>query len=652
MTGHPRVEATQPSWADGADGRLLHELVEAQADRTPDRTALSDGDHELTYAEVDAAANRLARALAERGVRTETPVAIVAERSVAAIVAILGVLKAGGTYVPVDPDYPPPRVRQLLTTTAVRLLVTTADVLPRLPDGVAEVFLLDEERSRTATQTAARVTRNAHPDGLAYVIHTSGSTGVPKGVMISHRGVVNATVSRRDLYRDDPGRYLLLSSLAFDSSVAGIFWTLACGGCLLVPGSSIQRDPHELTGFIARHRPTHLLCVPSLYRVILQAAPAGLASLRLCVLAGEEWPPDLHQRHRQVLPGARLGNEYGATEVSVFSTGFVCPDGPMAAEELSVGDPIAGATLHLLDGELNPVPPDGEGEAYLGGIGVARGYAGQPAVTAERFVPDPYAERPGERMYRTGDLLRRIPGGGARFLSRLDDQTKIRGYRVELGEIRARLTGYPEVGDAAVVVWRAATPGARLVAYVVLAGTAVPTGSAVPTGTAVPDGPAAADGVEALLADLSRRLADELPSHMVPRMILAIPAIPLTPNGKLDREALPEPGPGDRPPRPAAPPSGPVAEVVAEVLQVADVGPDDNFFALGGDSLQAMEVAARLRRRGVVVSAGQVLAAPTVAALAELAALAALAEPLEPPRPSEQPELSAATIDRILNRIR
>jgi amino acid adenylation domain-containing protein len=624
------VRTGQRIWGPDHADLLLHQLVEAQADRVPDRRAVSLADQHLTYADLDTRANQLARSLIARGVREETLVAIVMERSLEAFVAILAVLKSGGAYVPIDPDYPAERIRLLIADADAALLITQSHVLPRLPAGDREILLIDEERTRLAALPAERVDRDGHADSLAYAIYTSGTTGAPKGVAISHRGVVNSTVARRDFYGDDPVRFLLLSSLAFDSSIAGIFWTFACGGCLIVPPLAVQQDPHRLAGHIAATGPTHLLCVPSLYQLIVRAAPADLADLRLCVLAGEEWPPDLHERHRRALPGARLANEYGATEVSVWSTGFVCPQGTLDGPP-SVGTPIPAATMYILNDEFESASGTDKGEAYLGGVGVARGYLGRPAATAERFLPDPFGAEPGARMYRTGDFARWLPDGGAQFLGRIDEQAKIRGYRVELGEIRAHLTAQPEVDDAAVIVRNAATSSARIAGYVVL-------------DRAVAAAPP--------LGELRRRLAERLPAHLVPDVLVSLPELPLTPNGKLDRDALPEPRIGTDGATPYLPPETDterlLADVIADVLDLPRVGRADNFFELGCHSLHAMDIAARSRKGGIEVTAQQVLKCQTVAELARHAT----AGPATHAPKSPFGQVDAATMNRLLDRIR
>ncbi|MFE9799222.1 amino acid adenylation domain-containing protein [Streptomyces goshikiensis] len=592
--------APDRGWGE-APGLLLHQLVEEQAAAAPGRPAVTVADRRLSYGELDRAADRLAHRLAACGVSVETPVAMVTRRSLESFVALLAVLKAGGTYVPVDPDYPADRIAQLLSDAGAPLVLTQDALVADLPPSAARVLTLDGWDEIAGGPPAPRVSAATRPDNLAYVIYTSGSTGRPKGVMTTHHGVVNSTVARKDVYPADPGRYLMLSSLAFDSSIAGIFWTLGCGGHLLVPSVATQSDPALLAGFIAEHRISHLLCVPSLYQALVRSDPASLESLRLCVLAGEEWPSDLHERHRRSLPQALLSNEYGATEVSVWSTGWVCPTGQLTGPP-DVGTPIRESTMYILDDRLRPVTGDAVGEAYLGGVGVGRGYLDRPALTARAYVPDPFSPVPGARMYRTGDLLRPLPGGGAQFLGRVDDQAKIRGHRVELGEIRARLCAEPDIADAVVVATsgHGAGTAARLAAYVV---------GEAKAAAAVP----ALDPTE-----VRARLARALPAYMVPHAVVVLPELPLTPNGKVDRQALPEPEAAGRPPyeAPSTDREQAIAEVFAEILGVTRVGQHDNFLELGGDSLTAMSIVARLRALDVPVSAQSVLASPTVRELA------------------------------------
>jgi myxalamid-type nonribosomal peptide synthetase MxaA len=558
----------------------LHELFEAQAARTPDALALVHGDQRLSYLDLNARANRLAHALGARGVGPEDRVALCLERSPELAVGILGILKAGGAYVPLDPAYPKARLAAALADSGAVLLVTEERLAAALPTGIPALLL-----DRDASDLAGRPDHDPPPVGdaenPAYVIYTSGSTGTPKGVVVSHRNAVHSTLARHAWYPEPVRGFLLLSSVAFDSSVAGIFWTLSQGGALCLPAEDRYRDVLALAGLIARERLTHLLCLPSLHALLLEYAAAGrLASLRAAIVAGEACSPAVVAKHRERLPHARLYNEYGPTEASVWCTACRL-DGPAAdpARPVPIGRPIPNTQVYLLDARLNPVPVGVPGELYVGGEGVTRGYLHRPELTAERFVPNPWAEPAGGRLYRTGDWCRHRADGEIEFLGRVDHQVKLRGFRIEPGEIEARLRRHPGVLDAAVVV-RADTPGLeRLVAYV--ASTEEP-----------PPAP----------ESLRNFVAETLPDYMVPAACVVLDRLPLTPNGKLDRKALPAPDAGfpGAPNRPEVAPRTPLEAQLAglwrDLLSLDRVGVRDDFFELGGHSLLAVRLAARVRK--------------------------------------------------------
>ena len=411
-------------------------------------------------------------------------------------------------------------------------------------------------------------------DNLAYVIYTSGSTGMPKGVQVSHGSLARSTAARFARYAEPVRGFLLLSSVSFDSSVAGIFWTLCAGGTLHVPSAEAQGDPARLVETAARAGVSHLLCVPSLYAALLDEverrpgwAPAA------AVVAGEACPRELVERHARLLPGTALYNEYGPTEGTVWCTVHACRPGEAAAR-VPIGRAAPGARVYVLDRHGRPAPAGAPGEVHVGGGGVARGYLARPELTAERFVPDPYAERPGARMYRTGDLARRLGDGALDFLGRTDQQLKVRGFRVEPGEVEGALLAHPAVKEAAVAAWED-RGGARLVGYVVPR-----EGSAVD-----------ADGLRSFLRE-------RLPEPLVPSAFVALDAIPRTPNGKTDRGALPAPDAADSAREhvePRTETEARVAEVWAAVLGAERVGALDDFFALGGHSLLAMQAVSRLR---------------------------------------------------------
>jgi amino acid adenylation domain-containing protein len=398
---------------------VISQLFEGQVRRNPDASAVVFADRELTYAGLDERANRLARGLRNLGVRPEARVGLYAARSMEMIVGILGILKAGGAYVPLDPDSPAERLEFVLADAGIEILLTQEHLRGRLPGRVDRVVYLDTEYGAAidgeeidggneVDSTPPQIGEN-----LAYVIYTSGSTGTPKGVMVTHRNLVHSTHARL-LYYDEPiSRFLLLSSVAFDSSVAGIFGTLCQGGTLVLPPPGAQRDPAVLGRLIRDHQVSHLLCVPSLYELLLdEVAAQGLEELRVAIVAGEPCRPALVERHHAVLPQTALVNEYGPTEVTVWCSALRCRPSEDRAL-VPIGRPIAHARLYVLDpgGELAPICV--AGELYAGGPGVARGYLNRPDLTAERFLPDPFGGAAGDRLYRTGDRGRG-PRGRAR----------------------------------------------------------------------------------------------------------------------------------------------------------------------------------------------------------------------------------------------
>ena len=453
--------------APTVDPGTLHGLVEAQAARTPEATAVAGPGGSITYADLDARANRLARHLQAMGVGPETHVALVLDRSIDAVVAVVATLKAGGAYVPVDPTYPAERVAFVLGDADVRAVVTRSEHAEALSGVDAPVVALDRDAAIIDALSSDPIDGGAGADSAAYVIYTSGSTGRPKGVVVEHRQAMYSTAARHAVYSEPVGAYLLLPSLAFDSSVAGLFWTLSTGGTLVVPASDEAADPRALAALAEAHGVTHLLGVPSLYGPLLDHADR-LGSLRTCVVAGEACPPGLVDRHAERLPQARLFNEYGPTEATVWATVYDTAAWPSDRDRTAtvpIGRPIPGARLFLLDAAGRRVPPGVAGEIAVGGPGVARGYLGRPALTAERFTRGKGAED--ERVYRTGDRGRFLPDGALVFLGREDEQVKLRGYRIELGEIEAVLSEHAGVAEAAVALRDDASGEARLVAAVV-----------------------------------------------------------------------------------------------------------------------------------------------------------------------------------------
>jgi amino acid adenylation domain-containing protein/natural product biosynthesis luciferase-like monooxygenase protein len=582
-----------------------HALFEAHAASSPDAPALAAGDMQWTYGELNLRANRIAHRLIAMGVRPDDRVAICLERGADAIAAILGTLKAGAGYVPLDPTYPAGRLAFMLADCAPVALVSDTARRELLPDTAARLLLLDAEQAELAAQPSHDPDPAAlglAPHHLAYVIYTSGSTGQPKGVMVEHRNLAALAMVRNRLY---PERHtlLLLSSLAFDMSVAAIFGTLCGGGELVVAEAHAVQDPRAIGELIERHRVEALLCIPSFAQLLLgHAGDAMRASLKVVIVAGEACPPALVKRLGEAAPGIRLINEYGPTEGTVWASMYACEDAD--AETVPIGQPIPNTQIYILDRHLQPVPVGVPGELFVGGAGVARGYLNRPELTAERFLPNPFGGDPQARLYKTGDLGRWTAGGDIEYLGRNDFQVKIRGFRIELGEIEAKLAACQGVRDA-VVLAREEEPGQkRLVAYYV---------------------PQA--GAEVTAASLRQALSGELADYMVPSAFVALEEWPLTPNGKLDRKALPAPDGDAVAARTYEAPQGEVETALAaiwgEVLQLERVGRDDHFFELGGHSLLGVRMMTMLRTAfGVDLAVRELFLSPTIAQMA--AAIAAM----------------------------
>ncbi|HEV2150362.1 MAG TPA: amino acid adenylation domain-containing protein, partial [Longimicrobiaceae bacterium] len=582
------VEAWNATEAPYPAERCIHELFEAQAERTPEAAALVCGDETLTYAELNRRANRLAHYLRELGVGPDVRVALGVERSPEMLVALLAVLKAGGAYVPLDPEYPRERLAYMLRDSAPAVLLTHESLLERFGPLPAPVLALAVHASSWAEQPEGNPPRaDLTPGHLAYVIYTSGSTGRPKGVLVEHRGACNLAVAQARAFGVEPeSRVLQFASFSFDACVSEVFMALSRGAALHLPPAGAVPAGGALLEVLAREAITHVTLPPA----VLGALPEGadLGPVRTLVLAGDALSGALVTRWA---PGRRLFNAYGPTEATVCATLQECRAGEGASP--GIGGPIANARVYVLDAAGEPVPAGAAGELYVGGAGVARGYQRRPELTAERFVPDPFGGEPGARLYRTGDRGRWRGDGTIEFLGRVDHQVKVRGFRVEPGEVEAWLSEHPEVREAVVLAREDAPGDRRLVAYYVGAG-----------------------AVEALRAHLLERL----PEYMVPAAYVRLEQMPLTPNGKLDRRALPAPEGDAYARRGYEAPQGEMeqalAEIWAEVLRLERVGRWDHFFELGGHSLLAVRVLERMRQRGLHLEVRALFTTPVLAELA------------------------------------
>ena len=545
-------------------------LFEQQAARTPDAVAVISAGTSLTYRELDQRSNQLARYLQQLGVAPDTLVGIAVERSSEMLIGLLAILKAGGAYVPMDPSYPVQRIALMMEDSNATVILATEHTRPCLGRPTPHVVSIDGEATAIRAMDAGSVLSTANGQNLAYVIYTSGSTGKPKGVMIEHHNVVNFFTGMDRAIGAEAGVWLAVTSISFDISVLELLWTLTRGFKVILHGDEgVQTIPDE----IRRYGVTHLQSTPSLARMIAMTSE-GLASfghLKKLFLGGEALPISLVRQLRGAFHG-EMFNMYGPTETTIWST--VCPINS-DSDVIPIGRPIANTQVYVLDSSLQPVPPGETGDLYIDGDGVVRGYWQRPELTAERFPLNPF--RPGTRMYRTGDIARFLPDGNLEFLGRADFQIKLRGFRIEFGEIEAALESQPAVGQAAVVAVEFKPEDKRLVAYVI-----------------------PKPGITLEIAALRETLAVTLPEYMVPSVFVPLSEFPLTPNGKIDRKALPDPTaledkPLDATELPRNELERMIAETWKDALGTSTVGLNENFFDLGAHSLMVAEVHAQLQ---------------------------------------------------------
>jgi amino acid adenylation domain-containing protein len=602
--------------------KCLHHLFEQRAAAAPQAPAVLYADACLSYGELDRRANQLARHLRKLGVGPDVLVGLCVERSPEMVVGLLGILKAGGAYVPLDPAYPQERLRFMLEDTHTPVLLTQAHLRHRLAGLPARVVCLDADWPAVAAEEATAPQTGVGPLNLSYVIFTSGSTGTPKGIALAHRGVLNNIVDLNGRFGVGPGdRVLCLSSLSFDMCVYEVFGTLEAGGAIVMPLQAELREPARWAELMRRHRVSVWNSAPALLKMLVDyvADRPDLwpRHLHLSILGGDWVPVTLPDRLEAMAPQVRFIVLGGATEASIHSIIYPVEKTDPTWKSIPYGVPQYNQKAYVLNARLEPAPVGVAGELYLGGIGLGRGYFRRPAQTADRFVPNPFAAEPGERIYRTGDLARWLPDGNIELIGRIDYQVKLRGLRIECGEIEAAIRRHPAVREAAVVAQADARGDKRLVAYV----RPHPPQTYRGNGKAGHNGEPAAD--DSLAADIRALLAGRLPDYMVPAAIVLVPELPLSPNGKVDRKALaaravalPQSQDTFVPPR--TPEEEVLAGVFAAVLGLDRVGVHEDFFALGGHSLLATQVVSKIRDAfGAELPLRALFEAPTVAGLAE-----------------------------------
>lgn len=577
----------------------VHELLEAQAESRPDSCAVIFKDQQLTYRELNQRANRLAHRLIELGVGPEVVVGVCVERSVEMIVALIGVLKAGGAYLPLDPDYPAELLGFMLRDCGVRIVVTAGESAARLPgDGVT---LVPVDAPESASASCDNPSLPVQPNNLAYVIYTSGSTGNPKGVEIEHRSVVRLLFGTDFFDLDGTTAMLQLAPFTFDISTLEIWGALLHGGkCVLYPGK--MPSVKELGELLRTHRVTAATLTASLFNLTIDDDPQAIATLQQLIVGGEALSVSHIRRAMELLPDVELIDAYGPTEATVLATCHKIRHLPSpSATSIPIGSPIANTECYILDENLQPVPVGIKGELHVGGVGLARGYRNRPDMTKERFIRNPFNDDPQRRLYKTGDAARFLPDGTIDYLGRVDDQVKLRGFRIELGQVETVLRTHPKVQDAACVVAGENSSEKLLVAYLVFR-----------------------NGSKTPLSEIREYAQTMLPPYMVPDKFATLDAIPLGRHGKVDRQSLPAVDPAV--PASSSVPAAPQDDVEREMVQVwgklfsrQSIGCDDNFFSLGGNSLLAAKLVVRVERAfGKRLSLASLVAAPTVKQFAAL----------------------------------
>ncbi|MBU7581849.1 MAG: amino acid adenylation domain-containing protein [Nostoc sp. TH1S01] len=577
----------------------IHQLFEAQVEKTPDAVAVVFENQQLTYRELNQRANQLAHYLQKLGVRPEVLVGICVERSLEMIVALLGIFKAGGAYLPLDPSYPQERLKFMLEDSQISVLLTQQNLLTTLPPNCAQIICLDSDWESIAAYQNNSINSNVNSSNLSYTIYTSGSTGKPKGVQITHSSVLNfLTTMQQKLQLTNVDKLLSVTTLSFDIAVLEIFLPLTTGAKLILVSREIATDGRQLLQQLNNSAVTIMQATPATWRMLLDAGWEGNAQLKI-LCGGEALPQNLASQLRQ--KAASVWNLYGPTETTIWSTIHQVDEHEAF---VPIGCPIANTQIYILDKHLQPVPIGVPGEIYIGGAGLARGYFNRPELTNEKFIPNPFT--PATLLYKTGDLARYLPNGAIEYLGRIDYQVKIRGFRIELGEIETILTQHEDVQVSCVIV-REDNPGdKRLVAYIV-----AKTGNLSSTNNSE------------LISQLRKYLKENLQEYMVPSAFVLLEKLPLTPNGKIDRRALPIPDHTDSNIgttyiAPRTPVEEQLAKIWAKLLKVKQVGIEDNFFDLGGHSLLLTQLIFQIRQTWKIeLPLSSLFAMPTIAALAQ-----------------------------------
>jgi amino acid adenylation domain-containing protein len=601
--------ATQSDYPRGS----IAELFEAQVERTPAGVAVAFGGESLSYGELNGRANQLARHLKGLGVGPEARVAICAERSLEMVVGLLGILKAGGAYVPLDPSYPKERLAFMLEDSRVEVLLTQERMLGSLPEHGGRVVCLDRDWPRIEEESGANLPGGGGGDELAYVIYTSGSTGIPKGVAVSHRAVNRLVLNTDYVEVKATDRIAQASNASFDAATFEVWGALLNGACVVGVSRDVSLSPRELGAALREQGVTILFLTTALFNAVAREDVGAFSGLRHLLFGGEAVDPaTVREVRRRGSPG-RLLHVYGPTETTTFATWHRVEDVAEGASTVPIGRPIANTRVYVLDDALRPVPVGVAGELFIGGDGLARGYLGRSELTAEKFVPDPFGVEGGERLYRTGDLVRWLADGTIEFLGRIDTQVKIRGFRVELGEIESVLGAHPAVRDVVVLAREDAPGEKRLVAYVTAVREPSPS-----------------------VAELRSYLLEKVPAYMVPSAFVCLESLPLNPNGKVDRRALPAPEGRPDLEQALVPPRNDLEKEIAaiwrDVLHLDDVGVHDNFFDLGGHSLTLLRVHGKIRgrMRNADVKIVDLFQYPTVGALAAYLSAAEVGESAAP----------------------